>query len=82
MVQSAFCALTSLKLLISIFKEWLITSNNHKDVIKTMFSGELYKYSYLYAGNFISDSCINLKIQSIAIGNPIIYNILSIFKNK
>ena len=31
-----------------------MTSTNHIDVIKTMFKGALYKWSYLYSSNFLS----------------------------
>ena len=36
------------------FKERLITSNNHLDIIKTMFKGALYKYSYMYSPEFFT----------------------------
>ena len=64
------------------FKERLITSNNHKDVIKTMFSGALYKYSYLYSNDFLADSCIKPKKLSGINDDPIITNISSLFSNE
>lgn len=36
------------------FKDQLMTSANHMDIIKTMFKGALYKFSYLYSSNFLS----------------------------
>ena len=40
------------------FKEQLINSQNHREVILTMFKGALCKYSYMYGDDFIRDSCI------------------------
>ena len=40
------------------FKEQLIISHCHKDIITTMFKGALYKFSYMYSEDYISDCCI------------------------
>ena len=41
------------------FKEQLITSSCHKNIIKTMFKRALYKFSYMYSDDYNSDCCSN-----------------------
>ena len=42
------------------FKEQLITSCNHKDIITTMFKGALNKFSFMYSEDYIQESCVKV----------------------
>ena len=61
------------------FKEQLINSSNHKDVIKTMFTGALYKYSYIFSDENIQEDLITSSRLNLAIESSILRSIESTY---